>query len=229
MVVAFGAFGKMPALGDFFRIGLGPGFTDPWDGWLREAMAAARSALGARWQGCYLSAPIWRFTLAAGVAGPSPAMGILMPSVDRVGRQFPLTLALPLPDGAGPVAWHLAAGDCFARLEAVALDALEDGATRETLAAALGALAPPAGPGAARQARHGGTLAIAGAAAGDGAALAAALAGEQRRAPVLWSAVIEAETLMWLTEGLPRPDLATLLFDAEAPPWRHGGNQGQAA
>ena len=47
-----------------------------------------------------MMAPIWRFALAPGVAGPLPMLGVMMPSVDRVGRQFPLTLAAPMAEAS---------------------------------------------------------------------------------------------------------------------------------
>nr|WP_272911548.1 type VI secretion system-associated protein TagF [Loktanella sp. M215] len=141
-VGAVSAFGKIAALGDFVRIGAPSGFTDRWDRWLQQTMIAARTACGADWQRCYLSAPIWRFVLAPGLAGAQGVAGVMMPSVDRVGRQFPLALFAILPkDVPTPAdAW-------FARLEDVALATLDDAATRDTLMAALDDLAPP--PGAA--------------------------------------------------------------------------------
>ncbi len=97
MAGEFAAFGKMPALGDFFRLNPPPGFVPVWDAWLQAGLLAARAQLGDRWDACYMSAPIWRFSLAAGLAGPAPLLGVMMPSVDRVGRQFPLTLVVPVP------------------------------------------------------------------------------------------------------------------------------------
>jgi type VI secretion system protein ImpM len=44
----------------------------------------------------YLTFPVWRFLLPVGVLGSTAWTGVLMPSVDRVGRYFPLTLATPL-------------------------------------------------------------------------------------------------------------------------------------
>ncbi|MGH7155184.1 MAG: type VI secretion system-associated protein TagF, partial [Acetobacteraceae bacterium] len=38
----FGLFGKLPARGDFIRIGLPRDFTDPWDEWLRLVLSASR-------------------------------------------------------------------------------------------------------------------------------------------------------------------------------------------
>ena len=96
-----GAFGKMPSAGDFFRLNAPPGFVRAWDGWLQQAMLEGQRALGPAWDDAYMSAPIWRFTLTAGLAGPHKAQGVLMPSVDRVGRRFPLTLMRAL-DTPGP-------------------------------------------------------------------------------------------------------------------------------
>jgi type VI secretion system protein ImpM len=45
----------------------------------------------------YLSGPVWRFILSGGLCDEQPWCGLLMPSVDRVGRYFPLTIAAPLP------------------------------------------------------------------------------------------------------------------------------------
>lgn len=139
----FGAYGKIPALGDFFRIDLPPGFTDPWDRWLQAALSQGRSALGDRWMECYMAAPIWRFTLSAGLAGPEAAQGVVMPSVDRVGRLFPLTLAMLLPGMPAPGSLHSAATPAFEALEEIALDALDDGMTREDLARRLRDVEPP--------------------------------------------------------------------------------------
>ncbi len=53
MAAGFGAYGKIPSLGDFLRLGIAPGFARPWDGWLQAAMTEARGLLGERWTGCY--------------------------------------------------------------------------------------------------------------------------------------------------------------------------------
>ena len=66
--------------------------------WLRECLAASRAALGERWLDLYLTSPAWRFVCAAGRLRPAPVIGLMVPSVDRVGRYFPLTLVAELPD-----------------------------------------------------------------------------------------------------------------------------------
>lgn len=184
----YGAFGKMPALGDFFRIGLCPGFVDPWDRWLQTGLARLRDLLGARWEGCYMSAPIWRFTLAAGVVGPQAVQGVLMPSVDRVGRQFPLTLARLLPGRPGTAAADAAGLAAFEALEQVALDALEDAMTRDRLALLLAALPVPAPVGPEDAASAGG--------------------GECR-----WSALIDRQLCRITHMGLPEPAQMRAFFD----------------
>jgi type VI secretion system protein ImpM len=63
MGAGFGAYGKIPALGDFFRLNLSGDFVEPWDHWLQETLVASRMSLGAEWDGAYNQAPIWRFTL----------------------------------------------------------------------------------------------------------------------------------------------------------------------
>ena len=45
----------------------------------------------------YLTSPAWRFVFAAGACGPVPVIGLMAPSVDRVGRHFPLTIIAELP------------------------------------------------------------------------------------------------------------------------------------
>ena len=97
----FGYYGKMPAHGDFVRSRADVGFVAGWDRWLQESLAESRAALGHAWQAAYEAAPIWRFALAAGVCGDAPVLGVMMPSQDRVGRCFPLTLFARLKRSAG--------------------------------------------------------------------------------------------------------------------------------
>lgn len=87
-----GVFGKLPALGDFLARDLEPAFTGPWFEWLEGGLLAARAALGDRFQAAYMQGPVWRFALPAGIAGGRSVTGVLMPSVDSVGRGFPLAL-----------------------------------------------------------------------------------------------------------------------------------------
>ncbi len=113
-----GFYGKVPTVGDFVSRRLSRNFIDPWDKWLQAAITCSRNQLKELWLDAYLISPVWRFALAEGVAGPLPCVGILMPSVDKVGRYFPLTLAAFLPAqsnvfelAGGPQKWFEAAED----------------------------------------------------------------------------------------------------------------------
>jgi type VI secretion system protein ImpM len=109
-----GFYGKIPANGDFVQNGLPRSFTDAWHGWMQECLAGSRAVLGEAWTGLWMQAPIWRFRLAPNVCGPAALTGLWMPSVDRVGRYFPLMFA----SFSGGTMWFDAA-------EAIGLAALE--------------------------------------------------------------------------------------------------------
>ncbi len=88
-----GFHGKAPSRGDFIQHGLPDVFVEKWDRWLQESIAHSQAALGDRWLELYLTSPIWRFALSPGVIDDRFWCGAVMPSVDRVNRYFPLTIA----------------------------------------------------------------------------------------------------------------------------------------
>jgi type VI secretion system protein ImpM len=118
-----GFYGKVPALGDFVSRRLPRSFIDPWDAWLQSALLASRETLAENWLSVFLVSPIWRFALSPGLCGPSAWVGVMMPSVDRVGRYFPLTLAQGI-DEQYLSAVFSADADWFAQLENLALTVL---------------------------------------------------------------------------------------------------------
>ena len=127
-----GFFGKFPVRGDFISRRLPTDFIRDWDGWLQGSLTASREVLGENWLAVYLTSPLWRFILSPGVCGPHGWMGVLMPSVDRVGRYFPLTLAIALNRDNGLAGLFVSAAEWFARLEHLALSCLEDGFDLDT-------------------------------------------------------------------------------------------------
>jgi type VI secretion system protein ImpM len=90
---AIGFYGKIPGRGDFVQAGLPRAFTEPWDRWMQRMVAASRTVLGEAWLPTWLGAAVWRFALSSEICGPDAVLGLWIPSVDRVGRYFPLTLA----------------------------------------------------------------------------------------------------------------------------------------
>ena len=119
-----GFYGKLPSHGDFLRRRVSDAFVDVWDGWLREGMAASRSALGERWLEVYLTSPAWRFVCGQGACGPAAVVGLLAPSVDRVGRYFPLTLVSELPSNVSLLAATSAAASFLDSAERLVIDTL---------------------------------------------------------------------------------------------------------
>jgi len=145
---AIGFHGKIPARGDFVSAGLPRGFTDPWDRWMQRMVAASRATLDEEWLAAWRQAPVWRFALAPEICGRATVLGLWMPSVDRVGRHFPLTLAAVLVD-IDPR--ELVADACgfLAAAEAAGREALTDDLPPEALVARMAAAATvsPTDPG----------------------------------------------------------------------------------
>ena len=136
-----GFFGKIPSLGDFVTRDLPREFLDVWDEWLQRSVADSKVALGDAWLNTYLTSPIWRFVLFPGVCGEKGWAGIMTPSVDKVGRYFPLTFASSLGDDVQPFQIIEAAGDWFTAAESLALTVLhEDRVDVETLQSSVQAL-----------------------------------------------------------------------------------------
>ncbi|CDG85968.1 putative uncharacterized protein [Janthinobacterium agaricidamnosum NBRC 102515 = DSM 9628] len=198
-----GFFGKVLTHGDFVSRRLPPMLLDAWDGWLQAAMRASRDSLGPRWLDTYLNSPVWRFVLAPGVCGERAWAGVLMPSVDRVGRYFPLTIACGAAGGA-LLDWIDSGHAWFGRIEELALSSLRDDFVLESFDAAL--LAGPAladHPAPGSRGPHGARLPLSGIDGGLARQLArAALDGRS----IWWtegSAAVEPSLLV--CQGLPQP------------------------
>lgn len=107
---------------------------------MQQMLSSSRVRLGEEWLPAWLEAAIWRFALAPGLCGPDAVLGLWMPSVDRVGRHFPLTLAAVAP-GVTPGDLLGEGGGFLTAAERAGLDALEQDLTPPALAASLAAAA----------------------------------------------------------------------------------------
>lgn len=126
-----GLFGKLPARGDFVRENLPRDFTDSWDGWWQRGLADTQARWRDEWDAAWLEAPVWRFLLPPGLCGKSGMLGLWLPSVDKVGRYSPLTIA-----AAAPCDWLPHVGEMTSFLvaaEEAGRDALEHDLTPAAL------------------------------------------------------------------------------------------------
>ncbi|QCI64055.1 type VI secretion system-associated protein TagF [Phreatobacter stygius] len=192
--MAYGVFGKLPAKRDFVAIDLPSPVLRPWETWLQGVMAASKLSLGNHWNAAFIKAPIWRFWCGSSVLGTS-VVGALMPSVDGVGRYFPLTVAAPAPTGHrfAPPSQDNRTAD-FEALEDLMLLALDPDCDFDAFLASLRAIEAPA--------------ALTGPALGDGETFLGIGAGEatlddrlndaQRRAE---AAAVEAMSAWWTVGG----------------------------
>ena len=136
-----GLFGKLPAKRDFIAARAPRRFLDVFEPWLQTGLATSRQTLGSDWAEIYNRAPLWRFWLGGGLCGEA-TVGVLMPSVDGVGRRFPLCLfscELERP----PAAPEFDANEAwFSAAEAMLLGAL-DATSFEALAEAAANMPSP--------------------------------------------------------------------------------------
>lgn len=207
-----GYFGKVSTHGDFVTRRLPDALVAAWDTWLQACIGASRAQLGERWLDHYLTSPVWRFAVAPGVLAPEGLGGVMMPSVDRAGRYFPLMLGAT---GAPPLLdWYHAQEDWFDAMEDLARASLETGFTLAQFDAAFD---PVPGPDAAP----------AGAAVRLplGADIDARIAAATLHGHTLWwsegSPRVEASLL--LCTGMPQPSAFAAMLDGQ---WATSGWQG---
>lgn len=120
-----GVFGKLPAHGDFVQRNLPAGFINVWDEWLQYFVSGTKEQLTDDWLDIYLTSPLWRFVLSEGVIDGNNWAGIMIPSVDRVGRYYPFSIVKKLPESVNPFEFIQQQSSWFADIEALALDALD--------------------------------------------------------------------------------------------------------
>ncbi|WP_158554886.1 type VI secretion system-associated protein TagF [Methylovirgula sp. 4M-Z18] len=146
MTIPCAMFGKLPSKRDFVAYNMVRPFLDQWEAWLQAGVASSRHTLGRRWQEIFLGFPIWRFWCGRQIFGDA-VTGALMPSVDGVGRYFPLTVCacepadmyLEPPPSPALDHWH---EDC----ERFLLHMLDDHIEREPSALLAELSFPPVAP-----------------------------------------------------------------------------------
>lgn len=147
-----GLFGKHASRRDLIAIDVPATFLSAYEPWLQASVSASRERLGPNWQKAYLRAPIWRFWLGSDLCG-TIVLGALMPSLDEIGRYYPLTVlaaakssaAIPPPEFETHESW-------FKAVESFLLATLTPGVSHARVAAGVAALPFPStySPSAAR-------------------------------------------------------------------------------
>jgi type VI secretion system protein ImpM len=98
-------FGKTPGMGDFLRVGSAGRAGEAFEEWLDRGIAMAEGKRGAAWAPTFSAGAPWAFVFraprSAGIR--EGLVGVLKPSVDSVGRLFPLVVLSPaLPTCVAP-------------------------------------------------------------------------------------------------------------------------------
>jgi type VI secretion system protein ImpM len=138
-----GLFGKLGAKRDFIALATPRSFLEAWELWVQASLSASRHQLGERWQQAFLTAPVWRFWLGAGICGSTVA-GAIMSSLDGMGRYYPLTLHAVAEAGAPILPPDLDAMDgWFGMAEGFLLSTLAKDISFDDIAAELEGLAIP--------------------------------------------------------------------------------------
>ena len=233
-----GFFGKLPSHGDFIERRVGSAFRDLWDDWMQRCIVESQQELAGRWLDCYLTSPMWRFYLCDGVAGVGSYAGLLLPSVDRVGRYFPLTVVVELPVGIPAAEFAAVASDWFEAIEDLCADALQNpDFNLDTFDAALVASADKLNgvdrlhtatvfPGSSSQ-WHWPSVSVNAFAAAVSAPLMSMAQGALRPMTMWWTAGSELiEPCVLLNRALPRPDSFAALL---AGTWNDGRWDGEVA
>jgi type VI secretion system protein ImpM len=138
-----GFFGKLPSHSDFITRRVPSALLAPWEAWLEAGLQHSREFFGDAWLEAYLSSPIWSFCGSAGCCGDRPFCGVLMPSQDRIGRYYPLSIMTRLCAGASPFDIAISATEWFEQMEALALSCLREGFDFATFDARLAAVPVP--------------------------------------------------------------------------------------
>ncbi|MCP3368499.1 type VI secretion system-associated protein TagF [Bradyrhizobium cajani] len=143
MTMRCGLFGKIGAKRDFIAIATPRSFLEAWEPWVQAALSASRHQLGPGWQQAFLTAPVWRFWLGAAICGRTVA-GAIMPSLDGVGRYYPLTLHAMMGDDVSlPPPSIDPQDEWFGQAETFLLSTLDRAATFEQISDGLDRLAVP--------------------------------------------------------------------------------------
>lgn len=122
-----GIYGKLPAHSDFISDGVHTDISNELYDWAQSVMYHSRERLeDNQWLSAYLVSPIWRVFVPENEIRAHGWMGIMVPSVDAVGRYFPLFIVFEAEFKSLTVEWLFKeATDLFEVMEEAAMNALQ--------------------------------------------------------------------------------------------------------
>ncbi len=116
--ISVAVFGKTPRMGDFLRVGSGGPAGEALEQWVEQGLGMAEARRGRYWPSLYGAGATYAFIFRPPRATSvrETLVGVIKPSVDSVGRRFPLVVYAPvLPRSSVP--WPhvlpIALGDFF--------------------------------------------------------------------------------------------------------------------
>lgn len=116
--VPVAVFGKTPRMGDFLRVGSGGPAGEALEQWVEQGLGLAEAKRGSAWPGIYSAGATYAFVFRPPRASASreTLVGVIKPSVDAVGRRFPLVVyapVMPRPSVPWPHILPIALGDFY--------------------------------------------------------------------------------------------------------------------
>lgn len=133
-------FGKLPCVGDFCSHNMPASLQSTLDEWLSHIIQQGQETHGDAWTQAYFETPVHGFICARNTL-PSfeeeMAVGIIMPSVDKAGREFPFILIEQLPVQANQHLSEQSISNWFLYAHAKCADALNEEWTLDHLNQAL--------------------------------------------------------------------------------------------
>lgn len=136
-------FGKIPAVGDFCGDSMPQAVESELDRWISDCLRNCEQLYGQDWLQLYFSAPMSGFYWPSGVCrslGQNHAVGILMPSVDKAGRAYPLIVLQVLEPQPNPEQTKVSLQQWLMKVHTICSQTLEDDWPPEALNQALSEL-----------------------------------------------------------------------------------------
>ncbi|MCK5817738.1 MAG: type VI secretion system-associated protein TagF [Psychromonas sp.] len=118
-----GYYGKIPSKGDFIYNDFNLDFIYHWNEWMESIITVSKEQLEGNWLDCYLTSPIWHFSLSEGVCCENAIFGSIIPSIDKKSRYFPFSI-VKSHHATAVQAWSKNSWDL--EFEKIILEVLED-------------------------------------------------------------------------------------------------------